>query len=179
MILRLPRGEILVDGAHHARGEFLGTQPVATADDASGPGKRGATLGEGGEHIEEKRLANGPRLLGAIQGGNRLHRLGQRGEEALDVEGKEKPDGDDADFLTLRDQPVDGLGDRFDRAAHGDHDAFRLGMTMVLEKLIATSARGREAVHRGLHNAGQGFVEAIDRFPTLKVDVGVLGGAVE
>jgi hypothetical protein len=57
-------------------------------------------------------------------------------------------------FSPLADEPIDGLADRLDAAAHDDDDAFGFGMTVVVEEMILTAGEGGEAVHRGLMMPG-------------------------
>jgi hypothetical protein len=91
----------------------------------------------------------------------------------------EKADGDDADFFTLADEPIDGLADRLDAAAHDDDDALGLGVTVVVEEMILAAGEGGEAVHRGLDDAGEFLVVAVHGLAALEVDVGVLRGAAD
>ena len=61
--------ELVEDGLDHGRGEFLGGQAVAPADDPGhreGPA-RGYGLGQRGHHVLIERLADRARLLGAVE----------------------------------------------------------------------------------------------------------------
>ena len=58
-------------------------------------------LGQRRDHVLVERLAAGARLLRAVQHGDFLDRLGQRGQQGLAVEGPEQPHLDQADLLAL------------------------------------------------------------------------------
>jgi hypothetical protein len=88
------------------------------------------------------------------------------------VEGEEEADGDDADLFAAGDQPVDGLLDGLDAAAHRDDHALGLGMTMVFEQMVGPAGHGGEAVHRGLDDAGERIIEAVHGLAALEIDVG-------
>ena len=114
--LRL-RGEQLVeDRLDHRRRELLGGQAVAAADDARGRRERRVVavhrLGERRDHRLVQRLADGARLLGPVQDGDRADRLRQRGHDLLAGERLEQADGEHPDLLAGGDHGVHGLLDR-------------------------------------------------------------------
>ena len=136
MIERFVAGEVVEGGLGHAGGELLRAETVAPADDAGGTGEGRAAFGERGEDVEEERFADGAGLLGAVEDGDGLHGLGQGGEKSLHVEGVKKAHGDDAGFLAGGVEVFGGFAKGVDRAAHGDDDAFGVGVAVVVEEVV-------------------------------------------
>ena len=103
VIVRRRLGKIVKDGLDHGRGEFLGGQSVAAADNAGHGGDftGGEAFGQGGQNLLVERFAERAGFLGAVQHGDGAHGGGQRGEEMLDGEGTEQADLENADLFSL------------------------------------------------------------------------------
>ena len=112
--------------------------------------------------------------------GRRWHHAGrERREERLEIKGEKQPDGEDADLLAVRPEPVDGLGDRLDRATHRDDHALGLRVPVILEQMIRPARDGGKPVHDRLHHAGQVLIEPVHRLTTLKINIGILRRAAQ
>src|SRR6185369_5294935 len=118
VVLRFGFFQVVQDRFGHGRGEFLGTQAVAAADDdgiafeAEFAGCHG--FADGGAHIKIERFAQGAGLFGAVEDGDALDGLGQGLDEGVQREGTIEVDFDDADLLALFDESFhrffDGIG---------------------------------------------------------------------
>ncbi len=183
VVLRFRFRELVEDGLHHARRELLGRKAVAAAQDERlvGEGKRvaAARFDERGHDVEIERIADRARLLRPVEDGERLHGLRERREERRNVERPEEPHLQDADFLALGDEMLDGLVGRFGARAHEDDDARRLGMADVVEEVVRAPRELREAVHLRLHVPRAREVVDVSRLARLEERVGVLRAAAE
>ncbi len=97
--------QFVEDGRHHGRREFLRRQPVAAADDRrhrAVAACAGPALDQRRDHVLVERLAQRPRLFGAVEDGDLLHRLRQGRDEAPRCQRAEEPDLHKPDLLALR-----------------------------------------------------------------------------
>jgi len=139
--------QLVEDALDHGRGEILGGEAVSPADDAwlrcDGRGPAGERLAEGGDNILVERLTQPGGLLAAVEHGDGLHRLGQRGEEGLAGKGAIEADLEQADLLALRvevfDQLLRGAGAR----PHQNQDAVGIGSAHVIEQVIGAARSGQ------------------------------------
>ena len=113
---RLRGVEFVEHRLDHGRRELLGRQPVASAYHARHRRARAAghALGQGGDDVEVQRLARGPRLLGAVEHGNRPDARGQGLEQPRDGEGPVEAHLQHADLRAALHERLDGLARRTD-----------------------------------------------------------------
>ena len=116
-------------------------------------------LGQGGHHVLVERLAEGARLLGPVEGGDRPGGRRQGGDERVRVEGPVEPDLDQADLLAPRRQRLDDLLHRSGARAHDHHDTLGVGGSDVVEQVVLPPDQAGEPVHRPLHDRRQVEVE--------------------
>ena len=170
--------ELLEHAGDHPRRELLRGQPVATADDGRHqlalPGV--VVLAQGREHVQEKRLAEGARLLGAVQHGDAPHASRERPRQLARRERPVEPDLRDAHPLPLRLQVRDRLAGGLPARSHHDQHALGFGVAAVVDQRVVTARPLAETVHRALHDLGHARIERVDGLARLEVDVGVLRG---
>jgi hypothetical protein len=180
-ILGLIFGQFVEDRLDHRGREFLGTQAIASADDARHgvefTGREGA--GERSDDIFVERLAIGARFLGAIEHGEARGRRGQGGDECAGIEGAEQPDLEQSDFLAACGQMLDCFFSRTQSRAHQHHHALGVRRADVLEQPVLASGQGGEAVHDALHDTGRDGVIGVDGLAALEIDIRVLRGAAQ
>ena len=177
VVLRFRLGSFVENALDHGWCEFFGRQAVATADHAreiTGP-----ALGDSGDQVEVKGLAEGTGLFRPVQGDDGLHRLGKRGDEGLGIEGAVEADLDEADLFALGCQEIDALFNHSGTRAHGDDNTICVRGTDIIEKVVFATCQLAEFVHRFLDNSRSLVVERVACFPCLEEDVGVLGSAAE
>ena len=175
--------EVVERGLDEGRGELAGAQAVAAADD----GRPGLELGlavlhrlaDGGADVLVQRLADGARLLGAVEHGDLLDGGGQGAQEVLDGEGAVQADDDGADLLALLDEVVDGLGHGVGAGAHHDQHALGVGGADVVEQVVLAAGVLGQLVHVLLDDGRGGLVVLVDRLAAGEVHVGVLAGAAD
>ncbi len=165
------RAELVEDRAHHRGREFLAREAVAAADD---DGDVAARLAQRRDDVEVERIADGARLLRAVEHGERAHARGERPRERGHVEWPVEPDLEHAHALAARAEPVGGLLRRLRARAHEDDDALRVGRAGVVEEAVAPPGARRERVHRFLNEPRARVVERVARFARLKERVRVL-----
>ena len=171
---------VVEDALDHGGGELLGAQAVTAAVGLGIGDLKPAVLhgiADGGAHVGVEGLANGAGLLGAVEHGELLHALGERGGEGLDVEGAIEAHLDHADLLALRDELFDDFLDGLAAGAHDhDHVLGVRGANIVEEVVLAAGELG-QLVHVLLNDGGDGLVVLVDGLAALEVNVRVLGGA--
>ena len=176
--------QLVEDRDGHGRRELLGGQAVPPADD---PGERRTAvavrrpaLDQGGDDVLVERLAEGARLLGAVEDGDAPDGRRQGGEEGRGVEGAVEPDLDQADLLAPRDQRLDRLldGPRA-RAHHDDRRARRPGRRRSRTGGTAGPTRPAKRSIVRWTMPGQREVERVRRLAGLEEDVRVLRRAAE
>ena len=86
---------------------------------------------------------------------------------------------DEAEFVALDVEVVDGVLDGAGAGTHADHDLGGFGITVVLDEVVLASDDLSEFVHQGLDDAGHLLVVLVRGFASLEVGVGVLGGAAD
>ena len=74
---------------------------------------------------------------------------------------------------------VDGFFSSFSAGAHEDDDALGIGCAVVVEQAIGAAGLRGEAIHDGLHDAGDRVVVRSAGFARLEEDVGVLRRAAK
>ncbi len=171
---RIPR-ELVEHGLDHGRRELLARKPVATADDARQLGF--PALGEGRHYIQIQRLADGPRLLGAVEHRYRAHAARQRVEERRHRKRPIQPHLHEPHALAFRGQVLHGLARRLGAGAHQHHDPFGILVAEVVEQVIAPAGATGKALHLLLDDARRTPVVQVHRFTRLEERVRVLGGA--
>ena len=140
---------------------------------------RSHRLANGGADILVERLADGTRLLGPVEDRDGLDGGGNGGDEVLDGEGSEEMDLEDAYFLALGNELIDGLLDGIGAGTHHDDDAIGVGRSDILEKLVGAAGEGGEFIHRLFDDLGRHGIELVDRFAPREIDIGVLAGAAD
>ena len=161
---------ILVDRRSHGRIEFLAAEAVSAAEHF----RLDLLFVKRGDDVEIERFAEGTRFLGAVEHGDFLCGLGERGNELFHGEGTVKSDFEHADFLSFRVEVIDRLFDCFRTATHKDDDAVGVLCAVVVDEVILSARNGRDLVHHRLDDAGDGVVILVGGFSVLEVDVGVL-----
>ncbi len=125
VIFRFGFFEVVQYGFGHGRGELLGAEAVAAADDGrvalEAEFAGGHRFADGGTYIQIERLAEGAGLLGAVEDGDAFDGFGQGLDEGVQRERTVEVDLDDADLLALFDQSVYGVLDGVGAGTH-DHD---------------------------------------------------------
>ena len=104
------------------------------------------------ERVEEQRLAERARLLGAIEDGDPAHALGSAAGQLARRERPVEPDLRDAHAFALRLQVGDRLACGLAARAHHHEHALGLRVAAVLDQAIATAGPLGETVHRALHH---------------------------
>ena len=128
-------GERLEYPCDHPRGELLRREPVASADDPrQHPVVVLVGLGHGRDHIEEKRLADRAGFLRTVKHRDPLHARGQRLDQRPDRKRTVQPHLRQADALTPRCQPGDGLAHGFRAGPHHDQHSIGLRVSAVLDE---------------------------------------------
>ncbi len=172
--LRCVRCQFVEHRLGHGRRELLGSEPVATADDAHA---RPLGFGHGGDDILEERLAGRSGLLATVEHRNRANRVGERVEQGIDREGPEEPDRGQPDLLTVGDQLGDRLTDGTRARTHHHDHTLGVGGTLVVDEAVAATGASFELGEHVGDDAGHGVVEPVGRFASLEEDVRVLRGA--
>ena len=172
-VFRLELVELVVDALDHGGGEVLRGEAVASADDGDAAAVKRLA------HVGAEGLADGRGVFAAVEDGYGPDGRGQRVAEALDVEGTEEADGDEADFLSVLVHVVDGFARYGSAGAHDDYYAFGVGRSVVVEEVVLAARDLREFVHRGLEDVGHVRVVAVGAFSGLEEYVGVLRGSAD
>ncbi len=169
------------DRLHHRGRQLLRREPVAPADHPRRDGEPGRIgvhrLGQGTDDVEVQRLADGARLLGPVQDGDRTHGRRQRGQQVGRRERPEQADPEHADALARVHQRVDGLLDRAARRAHHDDHPLGIGSPVVVDQTVSPAGPRRELVEDPFDDPRDGEMERVRRLARLEEHVGVLGGA--
>jgi len=95
----------------------------------------------------------------------------------LGREGTVEVNSDEADFLALRGEVVDGLADGLGHRAHGDDDAVGILCAVIVKQAVLATSDFADFVHVVLDDGGHSGVVVVARLAVLEEDVGVLGGA--
>ena len=129
VVLGLGELEVFVDGNDLRGGGVVRAEAVATAHD------EGCVFGaiEGFLDVEVEGFTVGTGLLGAVEHGDALGRLGHGCEEVLDREGAVEVYAHEADLFALCAEVVDGFACGFGSRAHEDDDAVGLVVAVVVE----------------------------------------------
>ena len=185
MILGSVQSQVVIDALDHGGGEFLGGEAVASAyhlGHAVGEGQRAVGLGveEGLDDVLVERFSLGAGFLGAVQHGDFPDRSG----EGLDEFGG----GEWAEQAHLQHTYLGVFPGHhgfyrffhsFSAGSHQDNDAFGVRSAGVIHQMVGTAGKFREFVHGVLDNSRSGFIETVDRFTSLEVNVRVLGSAAQ
>ena len=132
VVLGLGLLELVEDGLGHRRRELGRAEAVAAADDG-GPGLEGRSVGphglaDGGADVLVQGLADGARLLGAVEDGDGLDGGGDGLDEVLDARrGGRACTLRTPTFSPFLSEVVDGLLDDVGAGAHHDDDALGVG----------------------------------------------------
>ena len=175
--------QLVEDRLDAARREFLRGQAVAAAGDprvrCEGREAGVLRLAQGRQHVQVERLADGARLLGAVEHADRPDALRQRGDELPDRERAVEADLHHPHLLAPGDQPVHRLVSRLGTRAHQDDDALGLRMADVVEQVVRPPDPSGEVVHGLLDDPGAAVVEGVAGLARLEEDVRVLRGAAQ
>ena len=128
-------GQVVVDGLDHGRGEFLGGQAVAAADDLD------VAAGQGHDDVEVERFADGPGFLGPVEDGDPFDRLGQGRLERLHVERPVEADLDQPELGPAGVEVIDRLLGGFRARAHHDDDVLGVGGPEIIEEVVLPADR--------------------------------------
>ena len=163
-----------VHGEHGGRRGVLGTEAVAAADDGDAVA---ALNGQRVHDIHVQRLADGTGLLGAVEHGDLLHRLGQGGHELLGDEGAVQTHLHEAHLLAVGVEVVDDLLGHVANGAHSHDDAVGVRGAVVVEQLVVGAQLRVHLLHVLLHHGRQVVVDGVAGLAVLEEDVAVLVGA--
>ena len=167
VIFRLGLLQVVVDGLHHGRREFLGGQTIAAADDggaadafvrlsfvARPPDEcvRGSmdecvrdsiafadALVNCVDYVEVERFADRAGFFGAIENCDLADSLGEGFHERLHAEGTVQADFQQADFFSARVQVLDRFVRGFCAGAHHHDHTVSVGRADVVEEVILAS----------------------------------------
>lgn len=95
----------------------------------------------------------------------------------LCTEGAEEVDLYQSYLFPLVLEHLHGLFHGVRTTSHHHDNAFSIGCTDVVEKVVLASGQFGKRIHSLLDNIGGRFVELVDRFPGCKEDIGVLAGS--
>ena len=175
------RAQLGEDAGDHRRGQLLGGEPVAAADDDRHglAGAGGVRLREPAQHVEEERFTERARFLGAVQHGDAA---GARRDDREQLGGRERAieaELHHADLLPLRHEVGRGLRGGLRARSHRDDDALGVGGPVVLGEAVMAPGPLGQRIHRLLDRGGDPRVERVDRLARLEVDVRVLCRAAD
>ena len=177
--------QAVIDALDHGGSEFLGGEAVAAAyhlGHAVGEGERAGALGvkEGLDDVLVERFALGAGFLGAVQHGDLPDRGGERLDQFRGGEGAEQAHLEHAHLgVFTGDHGFHRFFHGFRAGTHQDDHAFSVRGAGVVHQMVGTAREVRKPVHGLLHDGGGGFIELVDRFTALEVNVRVLGGAAQ
>ena len=139
--------ELVEDRADHARGQLLGGQPVAAADDLRHRLDLSALVGlrERGEDVEEERLAVGAGLLGPVEHGDPPHAGGERGDELGSRERPVEAHLEGARPRAPADEVGHGLAHRLCARPHADDDDLGGVVAGILDEPVGAGPCARPA----------------------------------
>ena len=161
--------------------ELLRRQAVAPADHVWRPLERSGVgvhhVVQGGDDVEQQRLARRSRLLRAIQHGDRAHGRRQRPHEVLGRERTVEAHLQESDALARSGQGLDGLLGGARSGSHQHHHPVGVGRSDVVDQPVGATAAGGELAEHALDDAGHRVVERVGRLACLEEHVGVLGRA--
>ena len=168
--LRLFLRQLFIDGEDGCGRRILGTEAVAAADDRDHP----AGVGQSGHDVEVERLAQGARLLRAVEIGDLLAG-GRNGlEQTVGAERTVQADLHEADLLTVSVHVVDDFLCDVADGAHGDDDALCVRCAIVVEQLVVGAELGIDLAHVLLDDLRQSVVVAVAGLAMLEERVAVL-----
>ena len=162
---------IIKHGLNVRRNGILGAEAVASAEDLHG-GK--AALAQGGADVLIQRLARSAGLLGAVEHGDALDRLGQRRDQMPGREGTVEVHLHHTDLFAARVEVVDDLHRGLTDGAHCDDDALGVRRAVVVKELIIAPGERVDFVHLLLHDLRQRIVGRVAGLTGLEEGVGIL-----
>ena len=154
------------------RGVLRAKTVTATRDDEVGL----ARLVESGDDVLIERLADGTRLLGAVEDGNLLDGRGKGGHEVLDRPGTIQADLHEADLLAIGVEVVDDLLEGVAEGAHADDHAVGVCRAVVVEQVVAGAELLVDLVHVALDDLRESVIGGVAGLTMLEEDVAVLVG---
>ena len=122
----------------------------------------------------EQRFAQGAGFFGAVHYGNSLDGSRDDFNEIFNREGAEQFNFEHTHFFALH--GFHGVLCYVRAGTHNHNQAFRIGITDVLEELIVAAGDFFKLGHFFLHNTGHGVVKFVDGFARLEVHIRVGGG---
>ena len=130
--------------------------------------------------IQINGAADSAGLLGAVHGGDLLHRLGQGVQEILDVKGAEQVDLQQANLLALCDEVIDDLLGALAGRAHHHDDPLGILSAIVVEDVVVAAGDLVDPLHVALYDVGDRIVSGVVGFLALEIHVRALhGGTVD
>ena len=178
-ILRRGLAQFVEHRLGHRRIEILRRQAVAPADHRrhGRPLPRGNGAGEAGHDVEVERFPGRAGLLGAVQHGDRLHRLRQRRQKRVRGPRAIQHYLQHAHLLAVAYEMVRGFVEDLAAGSDCDDDPLCLRMSGVAKQPVLAPGQAGEAVHRPLHDARERVVERVGGFPCLEEGIGIVRGA--
>ena len=129
-----------------------------------------------GDDVHVKRLAQGARLLGAVQNCNLLAGGRNRSNQLVCAERTEQANLDQANLLTLCGQVVDNFLCDVADGTHGNNDALCISSAVVVEQLIVSAQLLVDLAHVLFYQSRNGIVVGVACLTMLEEDIAVLVG---
>ena len=170
-VVLLFSGHVVEHGFHVGGDGVLGGETIAAAEDLH---TGDAQIGQRRAYVFIQRFAGSARLLGAVEHGKDLHRLGQGSGQMLRGERTIQMDLDHADLLASGAQVIHHFQNGLTHGAHRNDHAVGVGSTVVIEQLVIAAGQFTDGVHLLLHDIRQGVVSRVAGLAGLEKGVGIL-----
>ena len=171
---RLRCVELGEDRRRHRGRELLRGEAVAAAEHAR---REPVLLHQRRHDVFVERLADRPGILAAVEDGQCLRRLRERGGERGRVERPVEAHLEHADLLAARRQCGDRLFDDAGAGAHHHDHALRVGRARVVERVVTAPGELGEPVEAVGDDLRRRRIERVGGLARLEEDVRVLRGA--
>ncbi len=173
-------GQIVKDGLHHSRSEFLrGEAITAPIDLGYGLPRSKALLHgllDGIRDVEVERFPFTTRFLGPVQDGNGFDSSGKSFNESFDVEGPIEANFDDTYLVAVLVEVFDRFMGCLTTGSHQHNHIFRVRNSHIIEEVVTATGQLRKPVHDLLRDIRTSQVEGIAAFTHLEEVIRVLGG---
>ena len=172
---------VVVNSFDHARRKFFGRKAVASAEDTRHVGNFavGKSLSQCGDDVKVQRFAGRAGFFGSIQNIDNLCGFRQSFEERFFRERAIQADFNQADFVAVVVEIVDGFFYSFGAGAHDNDNLFGIGCTDIIDNVILAAGYLGKLVHFLLNNAFNFVVVGIGSFAALEEYVRILGGTAD
>ena len=167
VVPRRCRREIVEHALDHRRGELLGREAVAPADDSRHleAALVGHRLGERRHHVLIEGLAGRTGFLGSIEHRDRLGGAGNSVQQMTRRKRPEQVDLHDAQLRAAAIQVRRWSPDGLDARAHEHDHVLGVGGAEILEQPVPASGQSGESIHRRLDDRRDHRVEGVRSSP--------------